>query len=177
MPRTEVAHEWWQVSFPELVTAIGGGTAFSVDQLVSMLSAAEQKGEDFRIIHQNTRFIVPLGLIQEYFKDHARPVSRMSAKEELEYLRKRNAELEAELRISAGIGTELKPHPTPTPRPRASAIMPLPPLRAEDLPSREKMSIEDLRKDLKKEIEKAAPLTRESETVKRRGCPAAEAKL
>ena len=173
MPRKTETHEWKQVSFPELVTTIGSGTSFSVDQLVSMLSTAEQKGEDFRIVHQDGHFVVPLGFIQEYFKDHARPMPKLSQKEELEYLRKRVSALESE---RAG-ADELKSHPQAPPRPERPAIVPLPPPRDETIPAREKMSAEELREDLKKELGAAAPLTRESKTVKRRGRPAAEDKL
>jgi hypothetical protein len=174
MPRKTETHEWKQVSFPELVTAIGSGTSFSVDQLVSMLSNAEQKGEDFRIVHQDGHFIVPLGLIQEYFKDHARPAPKLSQKEELEYLRKRVADLES---VRASV-EELKPHPQAPPRPERFQMTPTaPPPRDEGIPTREKMSAEELREDLKKELGAAAPLTRESGTVKKRGRPAAEDKF
>jgi hypothetical protein len=174
MPRIEQTPEWKQVSFPELVTTIGGGTSFSVDQLVSMLSAAEQKGEDFRIVHQDLRFVIPLGFIREYFKDHARPTARMSPKEELEYLRKRVSELESE-RVGAD---KSNPHPQAPSRLERPPANQVPPPRDETIPNREKMSSDELREDLKKELGAAVPLTRESETVKRRpGRPAAEAKL
>jgi hypothetical protein len=176
MPRIEQTPEWKQVSFPELVTTISGGTSISVDRFVAMLSAAEQKGEDFRLIHQEERFVVPLGLIREYFKDHPKPIPSMSLKEEVAYLRKRVAVLESENR---GPGMEIHPAPSMSPRPLASTASAPP--RDQDVPSpnaRERMSMEELREDLKKEVRNSVPLTKESETVKRRvGRPAAEAKL
>lgn len=108
MPRKEEIASWKQVSFPELIVAIGSGTSFSVSQLVSMLATAENKGENFRIVHQDQHLEVPLGLIQEYFKDHARPAPKMTLRDEVEYLRKRVTELEGE---RSQQGEPMKAHP------------------------------------------------------------------
>lgn len=171
MPRIEVTHSWKQVSFPELIVAIGSGTSFSVNELVSMLANAEKKGEDFKIVHKDEHFSVPLGLIQEYFKDHARPTPKMSAKEELEYLRKRVTELES---MRAEFSPDMKPHPNPPTRPEIPP--PQAPPRDENIP-REKMSAEDLRESLKKDLSDSKPLSRESKVVRKSRESAAEAKL
>jgi hypothetical protein len=173
MPRKEEVHIWKQVSFPELVTAIGSGTSFSVSQLVSMLATAENKGEDFRIVHQDQHLVVPLGLVQEYFKDHARPAPKMTLRDEVEYLRKRVAELEVE---RVGPVEAIKPHPDLPARPEIPEMPAQVPPRDENIP-REKMSAEDLRDALKKDLSASKPLSRESKVVRKSRESAAEDKL
>jgi hypothetical protein len=174
MPRPQQSNPWEnasRISFPELVTTIGGGTAFSVDKLVSMMATAEKKEEDFRIVHQETHFIVPLGFIHEYFKDHARPVPRMTMKEELEYLRNKNAELEARLQETGLPGTEMKPHPRFMPRSEERDYSSAPPSRDIDIPfvPPERMTPEAIQDELRKDLQGqgATPISRRTPAAKR----------
>ena len=163
MPRTVETKEWRSVSFPELVTKLGGGSGFSVDSLVGMIASAENKGEDFRIVCDEGQFVVPLALITEYFQDHRRPAVKMSQKEELEYLRKKVAELEDEREKADG--TEFKPNPVIPMRGQESHS--LPPPRDSEIPSPDRMSPEQIREDLKKDLRGKPILTKESPTVKK----------
>ena len=81
------------VSFPELISEIGGSCAFGLDELVAQI-AAKKDGEDYHLYHRRSHYIVPFDKIQEYFVDHTRPIPPMNEKEELEYLRKKVKELE-----------------------------------------------------------------------------------
>jgi len=114
MPRETRPTVWETVTFPELVTRIGGRTTFSIDDLVRMIASAEKNNEPFRLVDSDVNFEVPVDQIRDYFKDHPRPARRLTLQEENAWLKGRVKELEAVLAENGIIDpvTELQPHPS-----------------------------------------------------------------
>ena len=171
MPRPQPTVVWNQVSFPELVTRIQGGTLFTVDDLVKQLDAADKDSSPFRITHNEVNYEVPLELIREYFLDHARPARNLTVKEELEFLRARVKELEARL-AEAGLddGREgLKAHPSfQTPfkqRPSTAHASPVPDSPPGFRPNEKKQTVAEIQADLAAELRGKKPLTAEDPRV------------
>lgn len=77
------------VGFKELLSEIGGSTAFSIDSLVRQISNCEDRGQDFIIFHQGTKFKVPLARINEFFVEYEKPDMPLSLEEENLVLRKK----------------------------------------------------------------------------------------
>ena len=168
MPRPVPIEEWHPVSFPELVAKIGTGTFFTIDKLVGMLAAAEKKKEDFRIVHGDIRYFVPIEKIKEYFEDHLRPVPKMSLKEEVEYLRSRVQKLEASrLEPEDEQAPEMKPHPEIQERPKRGR----PPKLQErgiEVPTPDQMNADEIRQSLVEDLKESEPFSRNSPVEKKR---------
>jgi hypothetical protein len=72
-----------------------GNLAFTYEDLILQLSSSDDSNEDFKIVHREDLFVVPLQGIREFFQDHPKPKRKMGKDEELEFLRKKVATLES----------------------------------------------------------------------------------
>jgi hypothetical protein len=72
-----------------------GNLAFTHEDLIMMLSSSDDSNEDFKIVHREDLFVVPVQSIREFFRDHPKPKRKMGKDEELEFLRKKVAAFEA----------------------------------------------------------------------------------
>lgn len=87
----------FKVTFPELITRVGGKMAFTVDELERQLDLCDGLNEDFPITVGDDRYIVPVGAIREYFATHQRPNKPMNKDQEIEMLRRKVVDLENSL--------------------------------------------------------------------------------
>jgi hypothetical protein len=176
MPRNDPKPTWQPVSFLQLVAKIQGGTAFSVDQLVAMLDAADKSQEDFRINHQGVNFVVPLDQIREYFATHPRPTRKLTIQEEVESLRSRVKELEARLAEAGLLEAEPAFQEQPKFEKRGKIPQATPPEPRIDIPADlgdgKKQSIEEIQADLLSDLRGKKPVTKGDKVVKQAESPA-----
>jgi hypothetical protein len=174
------------VTFAELWSQIGGGTRFTMDQVVKMMSDCLDDKQDFRVQHQNTLFIVKKADAEEYFRSNPRPEKPLSPAEKIVRLEAENYKLRQELMLLRSSHEVKDARPIPPAPPAATAapaefiINPHIEVRPETGPpqfgtpapegsgvevdpaslSREKVPMRDLLSDLKRDLSDAKPLNR-----------------
>ena len=66
------------LTFEQLFDMIKGSTGFTLDQLMTQIADCQDKGENFDIIHGNTKYYVALAEINKFFESHERPKKAMT---------------------------------------------------------------------------------------------------
>lgn len=83
------------MTIDEFWASVGGGSAFTQDEIAAMCSESEINGEDGLLIHHHDEtYFIPKSSISAYFETHVRPGKRMTREDERAALLKKIAELE-----------------------------------------------------------------------------------
>lgn len=92
-----------QVTVQAFVEEISGSTGFTYDKIVSQLARSHDDGQDFLCHHGDALYRVPLASINEFFASHEKPLPKMSAEQEVLYLRKKLMEADKTIEELTGI--------------------------------------------------------------------------
>ena len=168
MARPEIL-EGGSLSFPHLYSEVQGSCGFTLDRLIEMISTCDDNGEDFTLIHGNTRYVVSLDEIRKYFQQHKKPERELSAEQEVKFLRAEVDRLKKEARKGEFSKTEATPvtsteeeeealtfDPDPVATISGSATS-IPPKDPEIPRSDRKMSVEEIQADLKAQLVQKKP--------------------
>jgi hypothetical protein len=147
------------VSFEQLISEVGGGLDFTQEELELMMDDIVDKGEDFLVQHKDRAFRIKNAQIKEYFQTHPRPERPKSAQEEINFLKQRLADYEKQVAILKGQKL------TPESEVNEPPILNQPPSDSPSIdPQKDKMTMEQIQKMLKKDLENKKPVGRPPKT-------------
>lgn len=141
------------LSVAQLIDKMRTGSHFTIDEIIQMLSACDDKRESFMVHMGGFTYVVEAGNIKEYFEQNPKPTRPISKEEENQILKGQIKRMEEELlRLR---GKTIKPQTKP--EVHAEPAFDSDSLDAEPLPL-ETQESEQIRLELAEELRGKTPL-------------------